>query len=205
MMMRKRSRLLIRKTIVIVTAVLLVAITQIASSQNPAANGYNVRVFGAKGDGKQLDTIAINKTIEAAAAAGGGTVYFPAGDYLSTSIRLQSNIALYLDQGATIIAAETNATAKYDPPEPNQWDAYQDFGHSHWHNSLVWGEDLENVSIAGPGRIWGRGLVRLGSQSRTAEQNAALANLPGESRAGPYGFPSKRMRSNPAGATKQLR
>ena len=152
------------------------AITQIASSQNPAANAYNVRAFGAKGDGKQLDTIAINKTIEAAAAAGGGTVYFPAGDYLSTSIRLKSNIALYLDQGATIIAAETSATAKYDPPEPNQWDAYQDFGHSHWHNSLIWGENLENVSIIGPGRIWGRGLVRLGSQSRTAEQNAALAN-----------------------------
>ncbi|HEX3083706.1 MAG TPA: glycosyl hydrolase family 28-related protein, partial [Pyrinomonadaceae bacterium] len=173
-------------------AVVPAAITQIASSQNPAAGSYNVRAFGAKGDGKQLDTIAINKTIEAAAAAGGGTVYFPAGDYLSTSIRLKSNVALYLDQGATIIATETTATAKYDSPEPNEWDAYQDFGHSHWHNSLIWGENLENVSITGPGRIWGRGLVRLGSQSRTAEQNAALANLPGESRAGPYGFPSKR-------------
>jgi len=160
--------------------------------QVSGATAFDVKTFGAKGDGKTLDTFAINKTIEAAAAAGGGTVYFPAGDYLSTSIRLKSNIALYLDQGATIIAAETNATAKYDPPEPNQWDSYQDFGHSHWHNSLIWGENLENVSITGPGRIWGRGLVRLGSQSRTAEQNAALANLPGESRAGPFGFPSKR-------------
>jgi len=168
------------------------AITQLAAGGQSAATSYSVRSFGAKGDGKTLDTIAINKTIEAAAATGGGTVYFPAGDYLSTSIRLKSNIALYLDQGATIIAAETNATAKYDPPEPNQWDSYQDFGHSHWHNSLIWGENLENVSIIGPGRIWGRGLVRLGSQSRTAEQNAALANLPGESRAGPFGFPSKR-------------
>src|SRR6185369_7542780 len=167
-------------------------ITQFAAGQQSAATSYSVRSFGAKGDGKTLDTIAINKTIEAAAATGGGTVYFPAGDYLSTSIRLKSNIALYLDQGATIIAAETNATAKYDPPEPNQWDSYQDFGHSHWHNSLLWGENLENVSITGPGRIWGRGLVRLGSQSRTAEQNAALANLPGESRAGPFGFPGKR-------------
>jgi polygalacturonase len=161
-------------------------------AQVSVATAFDVKNFGAKGDGKTLDTIAINKTIEAAAATGGGTVYFPAGDYLSTSIRLKSNIALYLDQGATIIAAETSASAKYDPPEPNQWDSYQDFGHSHWHNSLIWGENLENVSITGPGRIWGRGLVRLGSQSRTAEQNAALANLPGESRAGPFGFPSKR-------------
>jgi polygalacturonase len=192
-MMNLRSRAhSLRVATLVGTAFVSIAFTQITSSQNPATAPYNVRTFGAKGDGKQLDTVAINKTIEAAAAAGGGTVYFPAGDYLSTSIRLKSNIALYLDQGATIIAAETTATAKYDPPEPNQWDAYQDFGHSHWHNSLIWGENLENVSIMGPGRIWGRGLVRLGSQSRTAEQNAALANLPGESRAGPYGFPSKR-------------
>ncbi len=191
-LMRSRIRLLTCNAIVIAALLASAVITQIASAQHPATASYNVRTFGAKGDGKQLDSVAINKAIEAAAAKGGGTVYFPAGDYLSTSIRLKSNIALYLDQGATIIAAETSATAKYDPPEPNQWDAYQDFGHSHWHNSLIWGENLENVSIAGPGRIWGRGLVRLGSQSRTAAQNAALANLPGESRAGPYGFPSKR-------------
>lgn len=174
------------------------------ATQLPASAAYNVRDFGAKGDGKELDTAAINKTISAAAAKGGGTVYFPAGNYLSTSIRLQSNIALYLDQGATIIAAETTANAKYDDPEPNQWDAYQDFGHSHWHNSLIWGDHLENVSIAGPGRIWGRGLVRLGSQSRTAEQNAALANLPGESRAGPYGFPSKRDAVEPGWGNKAI-
>jgi polygalacturonase len=199
-----RSSLLIRITIVIGAAAVSLAITQSASGQNAATASYNVRSFGAKGDGKQLDSVAINKAIDAAAAAGGGTVYFPAGDYLSTSIRLKSNIALYLDQGATIIAAETTATAKYDPPEPNQWDAYQDFGHSHWHNSLIWGENLENVSIIGPGRIWGRGLVRLGSQSRTAEQNAALANLPGESRAGPYGFPSKRDAVEPGWGNKAI-
>src|SRR5215813_12511626 len=96
----------------------------------PAFN-YNVRVFGASGDGKTLDTPAINKTIDAAAAAGGGTVFFPAGLYLSVTIRLKSNVALYLDQGATIVAAETKPGVAYDLPEPNQWDAYQDFGHSH--------------------------------------------------------------------------
>src|SRR5438270_776291 len=89
---------------------------------------YNIRDYGAMGDGKTLDTAAINRTIDAAAAAGGGTVLFPAGSYLSVSIHLQSRIALYLDQGANLIAAEPSATAKYDPPEPNQWDAYQDFG-----------------------------------------------------------------------------
>src|SRR5438094_491601 len=150
----------------------------IFSSSPPAAepNVYNIKSFGAAGDGKTLDTSAINKTIDAAAAAGGGTVYFPAGNYLSVSIRLKSNIALYLDQGATIVAADTSNSAKYDPPEPNEWDKYQDFGHSHWHNSLIWGENLTNVSILGPGKIWGKGLVRSGSQSRTREQNEALRN-----------------------------
>src|ERR1700744_5525487 len=76
-----------------------------------AANGinYNVKDYGAVGDGVNLDSKAITKAIDAAAAAGGGTVYIPAGNYLSGSIHLKSNVSLYLDQGATIIAAEVNA------------------------------------------------------------------------------------------------
>ena len=73
-------------------------------SQSSPAAIYDVRSFGAKGDGKTLDTSAINRAIGAAAAAGGGTVDFPAGTYLSVSIHLQSNITLQLDQNATILA-----------------------------------------------------------------------------------------------------
>jgi polygalacturonase len=169
-----------------------------------AARTFDVRQFGARGDGKTLDTIAINKTIDAAAAAGGGTVFFPAGSYLSVSIHLQSNIALYLDQGATIVAAETSATARYDPPEPNQWDAWQDFGHSHFHNSLIWGENLENIAILGPGRIWGKGLVRNGNQSRTTEQNAALGTAPSDPRGGPFGYPNPRDAVEPGWGNKSI-
>jgi polygalacturonase len=128
-----------------------------------AQKTFNVRDFGAKGDGKTIDSEAINKTIDAAAAAGGGTVFFPAGTYASYSIRLKSNISLYIDQGATILAADSKAGAPgYDPAEPNEWGdkRYQDFGHSHWHNSLIWGENLENISILGPGTIYGKGLTR---------------------------------------------
>src|SRR5262249_4425445 len=71
----------------------------------PAGTVYNVRDFGAKGDGAAIDGDAINKAIDAAAAAGGGTVYFPAGKYMSYTIRLKSYISLYFDQGATLIAA----------------------------------------------------------------------------------------------------
>ena len=84
------------------------------------ADLLNARVFGAAGDGKPLDSPAINKAIEAAAAKGGGMVFFPAGDYLSMSIRLKSNVSLYLDQGATIVAADPKDGHRYDPPEPNE-------------------------------------------------------------------------------------
>jgi len=134
-----------------------------ARAATPDPGGFDVRSFGAKGDSQTLDTAAINKAIAAAAAAGGGTVHFPAGGYLSFSIHLKSNVTLNLEPGATLIAAETPAGGTgggYDPAEPNQWDKYQDFGHSHFHNSLIWGEGLENVAIIGTGRIWGKGLTR---------------------------------------------
>ncbi|HEX4153972.1 MAG TPA: glycoside hydrolase family 28 protein [Acidobacteriaceae bacterium] len=128
---------------------------------------FDVRMYGATGDGKMVDSPAINRAIEAAAAVGGGVVVFPAGNYLSFSIRLKSHVQLRLEAGATIVAADSPLPGEttgynggtYDAAEPKTaWDAYQDYGHNHWHNSLIWGEGLENVSIVGPGLIWGRGL-----------------------------------------------
>jgi polygalacturonase len=153
---------------------------------------YDVRAFGAKGDGQAIDTAAINKAIEAAAAAGGGTVSFPAGVYLSVSIHLRSNITLQLDQGATIRAAETVPdTVTYDLPEPNEWDMYQDFGHSHWQNSLIWGIGLENVSIVGPGLIDGKGLTRRSPRPRRVNQPGdrpvTLGGQPGARQQSPLG------------------
>jgi len=120
-----------------------------------AGNGWSVRDFGATGDGKTLDTAAVNKAIAAASAGGGGAVRFSAGRYLCYSIHLQSNITLQLDQGATIVAAGTQQHSEYDLPEPNPSNRYQDFGHTHWHNSLIWGENLHDISILGPGLIDG--------------------------------------------------
>ena len=131
---------------------------------HPAGSVFPVRRFGAVGDGTTIDTPAINTAIDAAAAAGGGVVHFSAGTYACYSIHLKSNVTLFLDQGATILAAPKPAdggSGGYDAPEPDApWHAYQDFGHSHWHNSLIWGEDLHDCGIAGPGRIWGKGLDR---------------------------------------------
>lgn len=133
-----------------------------AARARPADSAvYGVRAYGARGDGRAVDSGAVNRAIEAAAAAGGGTVHFPAGTYLCFSIRLKSNVALHLDAGATVLAADpARDGGSYDMPEPNEWDMYQDFGHSHWQNSLIWGIGVENVSITGPGKIDGRGLTK---------------------------------------------
>jgi polygalacturonase len=125
---------------------------------NLQAAVFDVTAFGAKGDGKTPNRDAIRKAIETAAAAGGGTVYFPAGTYVTGSIQLRSNIALQFEPGATL-EASADKTA-YDDAEPNQWTQFQDFGHSHWHNSLIWGEGLEIISIIGPGLISGKALGR---------------------------------------------
>jgi polygalacturonase len=126
---------------------------------------FDVRSFGATGDGKTIDSPAINRTIETAAAAGGGTVRFPAGTYASYSIHLKSNVVLYLDMGAIILAAdvppEGTTSGGYDLAESNPGDNnFQDYGHSHWHNSLLWAEDQHNFGIIGPGLIYGKGLSR---------------------------------------------
>jgi polygalacturonase len=138
-----------------------------AGSSGPmavSAGFHDVKRYGATGDGKTIDTPAINRAIEAVAAGGGGTVYFPAGQYLCYSIHLKSDVGLYLCHGAVVIAADAPPEGRadgYDSPEPTQaWEAYQDYGHNHWQNSLIWGIDLHDISIEGPGRIWGRGLMR---------------------------------------------
>ncbi|HEY1202999.1 MAG TPA: glycosyl hydrolase family 28-related protein, partial [Niastella sp.] len=141
-------------------ALFLLTVFVLSTHIATAAHLFNVKDFGAKGDSAQIDTKAIEAAIAAATAAGGGTVYFPAGRYLSYTIHLRNNICLYIDHGAVLIGAAPSGEARYDAPEPNQYDAYQDFGHSHWQNSLIYGEGLHDISIMGPGLIWGKGMVR---------------------------------------------
>lgn len=141
--------------------VVLVTMSVSSLAAQPKSGVYNVKSYGAKGNGTNFDSPSFNKAIDAAAKAGGGMVYVPAGTYLCGSIRLKGNITLYLEQGSTLEAIKD--TSAYDKAEPNEWGdkfQYQDFGHSHWHNSLIWGEDLQNISILGPGRIYGKGLTR---------------------------------------------
>ena len=149
---------------------------------------FDPRTFGAAGDGKTLDTDAINKAIDAAATIGGGTVVFPAGEYLSFSIHLKSYVHLYLSQGATIVAAASPLPGEttgfnggtYDAAEPKTtYDPYQDYGHNHWHNSLLWGEGIHDFSITGPGRIYGKGLSFGAGRAARGNYPIYVAEQPG--------------------------
>ena len=136
------------------------------------AQTYNVRDFGAKGDGKNLDSPAINAAIEKASQAGGGTILLPAGNYLCGSIRMKSDINLHIDAGATIIASADSKA--YDPSEEFNFPEYQDGGHTYFHNSLIWGENLQNVSITGRGRIDGEGLTRKDTETAGNVQGGSI-------------------------------
>ena len=167
-----------------------------------------MRRYGAAGDGVTLDTDAINCAIAAAQAGGGGTVVLPAGDYLSYSVRLCSHLTLELRAGATLIAADPpppGVPGGYDAPEAGPPNEYQDFGHSRFRNSLIWGEELEHVTIRGPGRIFGRGLSRgngriaspfgtvapqpPGHLPDVLEADGPISPEPGVPPAGPFGYP----------------
>jgi len=133
---------------------------------------FNVCDFGAKGDGRTIDSPAINAAIEAAVKSGGGQVLMPAGTYLCGSIRMKSNIDLHLAPGCVIMAADpkdfrgqTNLGGDggglYDESESfGGFPEYQDGGHTYFHNSLIWAEGQTNISITGHGMIDGKGLTR---------------------------------------------
>lgn len=139
-----------------------------------AADVFNVKDFGAKGDGVTLDSPAINAAIEEAVANGGGQVYLPSGIYLSGSIRLKSNIDLHLSPGCVIKAAPASMKA-YDESESfGGFSEYQDGGHTYFHNSLIWAVGESNVSITGHGMIDGEGLTKHDTENAGIVQGGSI-------------------------------
>jgi len=115
------------------------------------AGVFDVREYGAAGDGKTLDTVAINKAVEACALAGGGQVRFSPGRYLSATVHLKSHVLLLLEPGAVLVGS----------PDPNsyQYPTLPDFmpeaKWGKWHRALILGDGLEDIGIAGGGVIDG--------------------------------------------------
>jgi polygalacturonase len=117
---------------------------------------FDVRAYGAKGDQKTNDRAAIQRAVGACSTAGGGTVYFPPGNYLSGTIRLRSNITLQLDAGATLWAST------------NQNDYEKGYSH------LILAENVENVSIIGSGTINGQATADFGRRRDVQEERPSF-------------------------------
>lgn len=109
---------------------------------------YNIQDFGAIGNGKFLNTKAIQKTIDIAEKNGGGNVIVPPGIYISGSIFLKSNITLEIMSGATILGS-----SDIKDYEPVKWGHNKDRQPYH----LIVIKDVSNVSITGGGTIDGNG------------------------------------------------
>ena len=139
--------------------ILLMWMMMVGLMAHATSSDYNVRNFGAKGDGKTLDHQAINAAIDTCVAHGGGRVVLPAGTYLCGSIRMKSHVELHLMAGARILAAPASMKA-YDKAEEWVGPAYQDGGHTYFRNSLIYAIGQEYVSITGRGMIDGEGLTK---------------------------------------------
>jgi polygalacturonase len=119
----------------------------------PSPVGFNVRVFGAKGDGVANDTKAIQAAIDECHRVGGGMVLIPAGKFMSGSLHLKTGVELHLDHGSTLLGS----------PNKEEYDVYETLGFknaadnetSFFHHALVWAEDQERVAITGSGVING--------------------------------------------------
>lgn len=106
---------------------------------------------GAKADGKTLNTMLINHTVDRLSQAGGGTLFFPAGTYLTGAIRLKSNITLELEAGATLLFSDN-----FDDYLPFMEVRHEGVMMKSF-SPLISAMDAENITIKGEGTLDGQG------------------------------------------------
>ena len=112
---------------------------------------YDVRAFGAKGDGATVNTAAIQRAIDTVTKNGGGRLLFPApGKYLTGTIFLKDNVTLDIPAGATLLGSQQNA------------DYSKDVGHCPYiteniQRALIYARNARNIRLTGRGTISGNG------------------------------------------------
>ena len=129
----------------------LLTVALIACNQTTNSTSYNIRDFGAAGNGTTKETAAIQKAVDAANLAGGGTVVFPPGKYLSGTIVLKSNVTLHLEKGATLLGSPDSLDYPYYRPE------FKSYTSTYFAKALIWAEKQKNIGISGYGTIDGQG------------------------------------------------
>ena len=137
---------------IIKCAFLFIVIIILSSSSKAEGQAFiNVKSYGAVADGKTYDTDSIQKAIDETAKNGGGTIYFPAGNYLTRTIVLKDNISLFLDNGCTILGSTD--LNKFDP----KFGSFFDSDGRKIGTALVFAKNCKNISIEGNGTINGQG------------------------------------------------
>lgn len=117
------------------------------------------------------DFASVRDAVSAIATHGGGTLRFPVGVHESATLHLPSHIRLHFDEGAVLKAAESG----FDEPEPTPWSAFQDFGHSHFHNALLVADNVEDVTLSGRGLITGAGRLDARENGRGGKGGKLIA------------------------------
>ncbi len=139
----------------------------------PQHNLFNIIDYGAIKDGSDLSTAAIQKAIDDCSGKGGGTVYIPPGRYVSGTLFLKSFVTLYLESGAIL---EGSRDLDDYPVVISTVRSYTD---SYTNKSLIYGEDLEYVSVTGRGIIDGNGAsFRVPDELRRKDLSASYKARP---------------------------
>lgn len=122
-----------------------------AAAQPDLGASFNVRDYGAAGDGAAMDTAALQRAVDACAESGGGTVLVPPGRYRCGTLHLRGGVMLWLDHGATLLGSVSDR--HYEPfeelPFPNDADPET----SYFRHAMIFGEGLEHIAIGGTGAI----------------------------------------------------
>ena len=131
---------------------------------------FNILDYGAKADGKTVNTVAINQALQACAKAGGGTVYVPPGEFLTGTIVLRSNVTLHLEAGAVLKGSPDLADYKVEAEDGSGVDPEFDkfFGRRY---GLIWANKAENIAITGHGVIDGNGTHFMDLSKRRIEDD----------------------------------
>lgn len=139
------------KFIKIIMAGVWMVMVQVSPLHAQTQQFYNALKYGAKNDSSAIATVAIKNAIEAASEAGGGTIYFPAGKYLTGPIHLKSNITIFIDAGAVIYFSDN--FDDYLPMVESRWEGTDVINFS----PLFYAYKAENIAITGRGTIDGNG------------------------------------------------
>jgi polygalacturonase len=148
-------RMLPRRLVALALFVVVLRLAPLAVAAEPALpkipdKTFAISDYGAKADGKTKDTDAIAKAIQAAEDAGGGTVHFPAGTYLTGAVQLRSSVGLHLEKGATLLFSTDPADY---PIVLTRFEGTECMNFS----GLIWARDAHDIAITGEGTIDGQG------------------------------------------------